>query len=206
MTNRAIASVFLILGSTAISSCAYMQSHKNIEEAQRTYTGYELTNEVGLYKADGKYYIAAEKQQLRRHYPIIHDSVFLDGNNEPSWEKLGSHSQKAYHQISDGTAAVLQRKDGYATLDVLSDEIQDTPELWSDTLPKSARLCHVQAEICGSSSIIPSENAEMQNPLFTKIVSTLDQVCIDWPGTVLYNVSIPVMAPFVFFYQFLNEN
>ena len=38
-----------------------------------------------------------------------------------------------------------------------------------------------------------------------QILSTLDEVIIDWPGTILYNLAIPVMAPFVFFHEFLDE-
>ena len=46
MTFRAITNAFLILGCAQLTSCAYMQTHKNIEEAQTIRTGYELTSDI----------------------------------------------------------------------------------------------------------------------------------------------------------------
>lgn len=184
-----------------------MQTHKNIEESYVLHTGYELTSAIELYRAGDKYFIAAEKQSLRKHYPAIHDSIFLDRNNEPTWEKIKDEKQqKVYRSISAGTASVLQKNDGYASLDVLSDEIRNNPQSWTSVLPANVRQCQVKAEIDGTSTTWAEEASPAQLPVTAKLVSTIDQVCIDWPGTIAYNIAIPVMAPFVFFYEFLNED
>lgn len=201
MNNR-----FLICTCLLLSSCAYMQTHKNIEEAARSHNGYELTSALELYRAGGTYYLAAEKQQLRKHYPAIYDSIFLDGNNAPTWEPLNQGQEKVYRSISAGTATILQRADGYASLDVLSDELKSGTSGWIPTLPAGAQRCKVNAEITGNSTIWAGTEAPTAIPVGIRLLSAIDRVCIDWPGTILYNTAIPVMAPFVFFHQFLNED
>ena len=107
--------------------------------------------------------------------------------------------------VSNGTAVVLQKNDGYADLSVLSEEMKSTDGAWLDTLPAGARRCTIQAEIAGQPTTWLSTASGNDTPIYASALGTLDQVIIDWPGTVLYNVAIPVMAPFVFFYEFLNE-
>lgn len=206
MTFRSTASTCILLASLHLSSCAYMQTHKNIEEAARRYQGYELTPELELYKTGGKYYLATSRHEMQKHYPVIHDTIFLDSNNNPTWEKTGSQHEKVYLPISSGTATVLQRKDGYASLQVLSDEIQNNQVTALAQLPATAQRCTVNAEITGDTIIWPADSNTPEAPLSLKILSTVDRVCIDWPGTLAYNIAIPVMAPFVFFHQFLNED
>lgn len=206
MTFRAITSAFLILGCAQLTSCAYMQTHKNIEEAQTIRTGYELTSDIELYRAGGRYYVAISKQQLRKKYPVIHDSIFLTGNNDPTWQKVGAEETTVYHPVSTGTATVLQRQDGYASIEVLADELKNNNDSWVACLPTGAGKCSVKAEITGTNTIWEGNEPPQSCSMLTRFVSIVDQVCIDWPGTLAYNVAIPVMAPFVFFHQFLNEN
>lgn len=195
----------LLCSSIFLSSCAYMQTHKNIEESFREHTGYQLSGSPELYRAGGHYYLAAEKQQIRLHYPVIHDSIFLIGNNEPQPEKTNKDQVKVYRRISDGTAQVLQLASGYADLQVLSDEINTNPYSWSTSLPAGARRCTTKATIHGEPVTWTDPGSASKAPLAARMLSNTDRVLIDWPGTVLYNVAIPVMAPFVFFYEFLNE-
>ena len=204
MNFRAISSTFMLFCAVQLSSCAYMQTHKNIEEAQIIRTGYELTPDVKLYRSAGNYYIAASRQQLRKIYPAIHDSIFLTENNAPSWRRAGENSDTVYYHISSHTASVLQMQSGYATLDVLAEELKNNP--CTDKLPAGATKCKVNAEITGSSTIWEAGETLDNRSIFTHVISAVDRVCIDWPGTVIYNAAIPVMAPFVFFHQFLNEN
>ena len=206
MTFRAITSAFFMLSCAQLTSCAYMQTHKNIEEAQTVRTGYELTSDIELYRAGERYYVAISKQQLRKKYPIIHDSIFLTGNNDPTWQKIGNEDTTVYHPISSGTAAVLQRQDGYASIEVLADELKNNHDSWVASLTAGAGKCSVKAEIVGENTIWEGNESPQSCPALPRILSTVDQVCIDWPGTLAYNIAIPVMAPFVFFYQFLNED
>ena len=110
-----------------------------------------------------------------------------------------------YRQISSGTATVLQRTDGYAELNILCDELQNSSAPWIESLPTGAQSCSIKAEIVGSSITWPERNSATEAPLAIRALSTIDQVLVDWPGTILYNIAIPIMAPFVFFHEFLYE-
>ena len=188
-----------------LSSCAYMQTHKNIEEAGRQHTGYQLATPLKLYRAGGQYYLAAEQQQLRMHYPVVYDSIFLNENNAPSFRSITSENPTVYFPISRGTGEVMLRQDGYVELSTLKGELQDSGATCSTTLPGGATECRIQATVQGDSATWINPEASTSPGIGTTILSTLDQVVIDWPGTVLYNAAIPIMSPFVFFHQFLNE-
>lgn len=205
MTIKHLMKTGLFTGAVFLSSCAYMQTHKNIEENHKTHSGYHLNTNIQLYRAGGKYYIGAEKQQLRIHYPAIYDSIFLTGHNDPEYLRTGSEYTMMYRQISSGTATVLQRTDGYAELNILCDELQNSSAPWIESLPTGAQSCSIKAEIVGSSITWPERNSATEAPLAIRALSTIDQVLVDWPGTILYNIAIPIMAPFVFFHEFLNE-
>lgn len=205
MTNWARHIICLAAAGSLLSSCAYMQTHKNIEEAYRTHKGYELTNKLELYRAGGQYYLAAKQQWLRRHYPTIHDTVFLTGNNDPSYTPANQETLKVYHPISTGTAQVLQNSQGYAEISVLTDELNSSAGSWQTELPAGATACTIKAEIAGTSHTWLAGEEASSIPLTGTLLSTADKVIIDWPGTLLYNISIPIMAPFVFFHEFLNE-
>lgn len=206
MTSRAIIRTCLLTGSVFLSSCAYMQTHKNIEESFCQHAGYLLKPDFQLLRAGNTYYLSIDKVSLTKSYPIVHDSIFLKDNNEPSIEQANDAATPVYKEISSGTAAVLQQSDGYAALDVLKDELNSSNTPWLESRPAGAATCRIKAEIAGEQVAWIDKNNPTRVPVAVKAISTLDQVVIDWPGTILYNVAIPVMAPFVFFYEFLNEN
>lgn len=196
----------LFTGAVFLSSCAYMQTHKNIEEYSRVHTGYHLDSGLQLYRAGGDYYLAVARQTLRMHYPAIYDSIFLIRNNEPKFTQLGNDQATVYRKISAGTATVLQLKDGYAELGVLSDELRCSDTDWLETLPAGAQLCHIKADIAGAATTWAQPGSGTAVSPGIKLLSTIDEVFVDWPGTILYNLAIPIMAPFVFFHEFLNED
>lgn len=205
MTIKHLMKTGLFTGAVFLSSCAYMQTHKNIEETGREHTGYQLNSEMQLYRAGGDYYLAVEQQRLRMHYPAIYDSIFLIQNNEPEFIQIGNDQTRVYHKISAGTATVLQREDGYAELSVLSDELRNNDTGWLKTLPAGAQSCSIKADIAGTATTWAEPGSGTEVSTSMQILSTLDEVIIDWPGTILYNLAIPVMAPFVFFHEFLDE-
>lgn len=207
MTTRAFITTSLLTSSVLLSSCAYMQTHKNVEESFQNHTGYELTPGLELYSAGSNYYLSAKKKALRRHYPAIHDSIFFKGNNQPTYEEIGAGPGRVvYKTISSGTAAVLQASDGYADLTVLSDELKNSESSWVEQLSSHAQRRSIKAEIVGQPVTWIEDTGTDKVPFAGKVLSKIDEVVIDWPGTVLYNVAIPVMAPFVFFHQFLTED
>lgn len=203
MTMSGIKHILLISSFAILSSCAYMQTSKNVQESSRTYTGYQMTTELSLHQAGNQYYIGTNEYQLRKHYPVIYDTAFLKQHNEPWFETTGEPSKKAYCLISSSTAEVLLRKDGYVELASLKSELIENQDSWTIDLPANARTCEIKAKVSGDTETWPSSIAPAGAP--AKLLGALDFVCVDVPGTVLYNAAIPLMAPFVFFYEFLTE-
>lgn len=206
MTSRAFLRTSLLTGSVFLSSCAYMQTHKNIEESFIQHDGYQLSPDFQLFKAGKSYYLSIDKISLKKTYPVIHDSIFLKDDNAPSLEPIAGTTATVYKEISAGTATVLQQNNGYSDLSVLKDELNSSNSPWLDDRPAGAVACKIQAEIVGQTVTWTDKNSSTDLLTGIKILSTFDQVFIDWPGTLLYNVAIPVMAPFVYFHEFLNED
>lgn len=205
MTMNGIKHILLISSFAILSSCAYMQTNKNVRENSRTHTGYQITPSLSLHKAGGTYYLEAEQQQLRKHYPVIHDTAFLKHHNKPWFETAGDETQKAYHPISSSTAEIIQRKDGYIELSTLKAELEENADSWTTTLPAGARSCLVKAEVKGESETWPGNAQPIPVTSAALILGAADFVCVDIPGTILYNAAIPFMAPIIFFYEFLTE-
>ena len=206
MNYRCIQQSVLIAAMACLSSCAYIQTHKNIEEAGRQHAGYHLNSPLKLYKGGGQYYLQAEQQQLRIHYPAIHDSIFLNQNNALTLTRTSGETSNVYFPISKGTGEVMQLQNGYVELETLKDELLDGQINSISSLPAGAHECTIRSTVQGEpvTWLAPAASEPGTNT-GTAILSTLDKVLVDWPGTVLYNLAIPVMAPFVFFHQFLNE-
>ena len=133
-----------------LSSCAYVQTHKNVEEMGSYFEGEVLdTRDMGLYKKDGRWYISATKAKFKVHYPVVHDSVFRRNDYSPKYELLNTHKQTVvYHPISTYAANILQKSDGYFQLRALGDEIYRTEGAWVEQLPGAARV-PISAEIGG---------------------------------------------------------
>ncbi len=195
----------LLISSILISSCAYMQTHKNIEQWGTYQDGFKVIKPDYIYLSQGDWYIKTEQYKLQRHYPIVHDSVFLEIMDY----KLIPISQCegiVYHRISQGTATVLQRKDGYATLSTLSKEIERDAHCGHSTLPHASKK-HVRALIhAGKDTDLVIKKPVEPSPSFgVKTLSNLDLVFVDTPGTIIYNIAIPFAAPFVFFYSLSKD-
>ena len=192
-----------------VPSCAYMQTHKNVEEMGKVYEGSLLEKGgMSLHSRGGQWYIGAPATKLSKRYPIIHDSVLLTNDNEPTYKPVGKPMQQTYYfRISAGTAACLMRTDGYANLTDLAQEIRsgNTPPLAA--LPGATRHT-IQAQVHAPKGSVPLIN-EQKLPtasITSKTLSKLDFALVDVPGTVVYNVAIPLMAPFVFFHDFTSED
>lgn len=202
----------LAVCSLTLSSCAYMQTHKNVRERGCYYEGQLLPppsqEALSLYRKGGEWYLAARKAQFRLKYPVVYDSVFRTYDNEPRHQLLsdGQSHEVVYHPISAGTAAVLQRADGYAELETMAEELRTTPGEWTASLPGAVSY-PVRAQIVGDRAVtLLGKRHPSQIPLSNRILSQVDRVLIDFPGTLVYNVSIPFMAPFVFFREFSKNN
>lgn len=197
----------LCLAAQAFTSCAYVQTHKNVEEAFCRYEGALIADSPELYRAGGQYFIAAERCVLSKHYPVVHDEVFFDDHQEPKFHVEQKEGDKLYYPISAGTALVLQREDGYASLPILRDEVQRHTALTH--LPKGTRPCVVRAHVAETdvpnAGMTAGPREPGQLPFAVRALSQTEEIVVDWPATFVYNCAVPVMAPFVFFRQFLNE-
>lgn len=190
-----------------MSSCAYVQTHKNVEEQGTHYEGKVLsTDAVQLYQKDGKWYLSATCAKFRLTYPNVHDDVFRRSENDPTFKLVEMDPEVMYHAISPQAAEILQRRDGYFTLNALADEIKRTPGDWLEELP-GARQFPIFADISGSHKYyIKQRRIPQVTPTVNKVLGMLDFVVVDIPATAAYNVAIPFMAPFVFFHEFIKEH
>lgn len=199
--------LLLVLGAQSFTSCAYVQTHKNVEECFYRYEGAQISEKPELYRAGESYFVAADAAVLSKQYPMVHDTVFFDNNNEPKFHVEQMEGKKLYYPISAGTAMVMQREDGYVSLALLSDELQRG--IARPQLPHGAHACTVRAELAekeahGTGMIVSSQGPQ-HLPFWGQMLTLADKVVVDAPATVGYNCLIPVMAPFVFFHRFLNE-
>lgn len=201
--------LWLALFSLLTCSCAYFQTHKNIRAGGTKYSGCQLKQEeISLVQHGSQWYIKAPALTLQKQYPAIHDSVLLTDNNAPTYTPCEEPTGHFYLPISTGTATTLTLADGYANIHDLAGEItrlqSDSP--FARALP-SSRTHRITAQLDGSGTpTIINYSAKPQEVSWTRnLLSKVDFVLIDVPGTVLYNVAIPVMAPIIFFKDFLNE-
>ncbi len=191
---------------TLVSSCAYTQVHKNVKQRGNYYKGFEADAPTTVYESQGRWYLKGKKYHLRLHYPVIYDTVFLEGG-EPSLIHVGASLGDAYQEISQGTAIALRERNGYASLPILQREMQGLGATPISALAKNAKSHRVNAEIADADTPIrvTYANAKNQYRLATKSLSYLTFATVDIPGTLLYNISIPLMAPFYFFYDNYEE-
>ncbi len=181
-----------------------MRTHKNTEQIDSYYIGSEVAKPTEIYQFGNKWYLAVDQYKMRWHYPWIKDTVFMD-EEHPHLYKLGPSEGTVFHPISYGTATVLLRKNGYASLSTLAKEIQDNPSPYLSSLPGATAhkvLAHIDTDKqlpYASSQRVPAK------PSFgIRALAMLQFVVVDIPGTLVYNISMPVAAPFVFFKR-LNE-
>lgn len=188
-----------------------MQTNKNIAEIGAHYVGAELrADNMKLYNRAGEWYVAAPKVLLERRYPVIYDTVYLDRDNKPSesvMETSGDGSQ-LYMPISAGTAKVLQHQSGYAELASLVKESHSSGKPSTESLPDAeSHIIRANVETKnGDVAYYVSNRVPEQPSLPIRVLSQLDKYTVDVIGTLVYNVSIPFMAPFRFFSEFLTED
>lgn len=197
----------LLAAALCLSSCAYVQTHKNIAEAFHDNEGYRVVEPLQLYSVGGTWYIAVQPETLRLHYPVLHDTIFLDTDPNPTYRTVKVKDGLQYHRISSQTAHVLLRSDGYYTLESLMEEVDAMKQEPITSLPRGASkhaiLAQVQANT-GKSVAKTTKRTPESTPVVGKMLSGLDFIVIDLPVSVVYNVAIPVMAPFVFFHRFIS--
>ncbi len=198
--------MILTLAAMSISSCAYMQTHRQIESKSLIYNGFCLKKPEYVYQHDGKWYLKAEELLLRENYPLIHDSVLLKDNNKKA-PVVVSTKGEIYISISSGTAKVLQMKEGYATLSTLRDEMARGQHLRSSGgITAYPVRAHIDAAPQASEYHCYTEQNPQKPGIGTRALSTASLILVDAPGTLVYNAAIPLMAPFFFFYEFITED
>lgn len=200
----------LVLFSCLFPSCAYLQTHKNIKEIGAEYDGYILEKPTSIYRQGDQWYISAQQCKMQKEYPILHDNImFTQQNQQPRYVELHSSSGKktVYVPLSEDTAYVLRQSNGYFTKDVLLQEIRSNADRIQEKLPRKSSHA-VLAEIQGEQRelALDATRSPKTPGAGLSALSWIDRVVIDWPGTLVYNVCIPFMAPFFFFSDFLSDN
>ena len=203
-----ILTLSMLVCGLCLSSCAYLQTHKNVKEAFHVCEGYRLVQPLQLYSAGGAWYLAVQPETMRMHYPTLHDSIFLENDTTPTYNTISKDKPLQYHRISGSTAKVLQRSDGFYTLSSLMEEMKSMDSKPVATLPSGAGRHQVRAVVEAhendNRATLVSRTPE-STPVAGQVLSAVDFVCVDLPGSVVYNVAIPIMAPIVFFRDFLSE-
>lgn len=205
---------FLLPLWVGLSSCAYVQTHKNVQESFVQRQGDRLAAPLRLGRADGAWYICTTvcAGGVTKQYPTVHDEILFDGNNEAQLQPgraTMDQPHTAAWPISSGTATVLMREDGYATLETLSDEMLRNRAGRLDVLPRGMRFYPVKAQIAGAEKatyLLRAADTEPELTFTQEALVQTDRVLVDWPLTAAYNCAIPFMAPVLFFREFLNDN
>ncbi len=216
MKNSIFRSLFLLMSlafiPVSVSSCAYTQLNKQIVEKATVYNGFAVELPISLYSSQGRWYVKVRKIDVQRIRPFVHDSVMLKTAGNVTYgtvKPLSYYTEYQYISISEGTSAVLQRTDGYATLETLCDELKSNYAGAVRELPDSIQH-RVHAEIKSEQGNIVYAAADgqpiRQAGVGVKALSKLAFVCVDIPGTVAYNVSMPIIAPFLFFHSFITDD
>ena len=195
-----------------LNSCAYTQFNKQITEKATVYNGFAVELPLSLYSSQEGWFVKVRKLEVQKIKPFVHDSIML---TDRSKESLGTpkpfshYTEYQYIKISDGTAAVLRRTDGYATLETLCDELKAGYKQGCIAELSDCIQHRVYAQIKteqGNIAYVAADGQPIRKPgVGTKVLSKAALVCVDVPGTVIYNVSMPIMAPFIFFHDFLSE-
>lgn len=186
-----------------------MQTHKNVGELGAYYNGHILDKKdlrVFHDATQHQWYINAREARFKLDYPIIYDSIFQRRDNNPSYRLVRMNSNFVYHPVSESTARVLMRSDGFSQLHVLAEEInRHDAGSWTSS-PHFTKSYNVSATLDGDSTCsIPANRVPIRSPFVSKILKNIDFIVIDIPGTLAYNVAIPFVAPFVFFYEFSHD-
>lgn len=198
----------------SLSSCAYVQTHRNVEESFNRYDGSSLELPLYLVQVGQQWYLPAYHCEggLIKHYPSVYDSVLLKTDNiPPTWNTEAGQGRGVivYYPISSGTATVLMREDGYATLDLLRDELQQRQQSCLRQLPAGARkhavLAHIQSSDEDSVYLIGEKLQDGGNRSSVQMFVWADRLLVDVPLTLAYHAAIPLMAPVLFFKEFFNE-
>lgn len=196
----------------SVSSCAYTQLNKQIEEKATVYNGFAVELPLSLYSSQGRWYVKVRKIDVQRMRPFVHDSVMLKTGGNVTYgtvKPLSYYTEYQYISISDGTAAVLQRADGYATLETLCDEIKSNYAGAVPELPESMQhrvYADIKTEQGNIIYVAAGGKPIRQAGIGIKALSKLALVCVDIPGTVAYNAAMPVIAPFLFFHDFITDD
>ncbi len=194
----------LLASSLLLPSCAYMQTNKSVRELAKNYKGYKLEQPRQLYRSGGTWYVAATPAEYHLSHDFVHDNVFYK-TNDPVMKLRETGTGTAYHAISASTATVLMRPDGYVDSAILAQELMESNSPWLSELPHATTHA-VQAQLVGEEQTAITYSPDTaENAWLYQFLGGLDFLVVDVPGTVIYNVAVPFMAPFVFFHEFLSE-
>lgn len=202
-------SLFLLsLGVLLMPSCVYMQTHKNVEQIGSTTPMGKLERDR-LYRVGNDWCLKAHEVNTKLDYPIVRDETFTGNTRPPIVSEAGPLSEEPiYIPVSEGTAAVMQREDGYVHIGDLVSEMECFKRYY--TSEEARGRVHpagaVRAEAAGESGAVFVNLGKPSTPSMAgSVLGTADLVLVDAPATLAANALLPVIAPFYFFVDFLSH-
>ncbi len=204
--GRKVLRVGIVALVMLFNSCAYVQTHKNVEEMGSYYTGHVLDGQnMELVKSEGRWYIGAQAARFHLRYPIVHDSIFREKKGYPFFKQTKWSGEMEYHPITSYVADVLQTPNGFFDMEGLAQEIAKVPGPWKKSL-RNKQSYSIRAELSEKNFQMEESRIPQKKQPLNFLLGKLDFIVVDVPGTLLYNAAIPLMAPFVFFYEFNQNN
>ncbi|MGN0875012.1 MAG: hypothetical protein ACI4OZ_07480 [Akkermansia sp.] len=202
-------SLFLLsLGVLLMPSCVYVQTHKNVEQIGSTTPMGKLERDR-LYRVGDDWCLRAHEVNTKLDYPLIRDEAFT-GNTRPAIvSEVGPLSEEPiYIPVSEGTAAVMQREDGYVHIGDLVSEMERFKRHYTaeQARGKVRPAGAIRAEAAGESGAVFVNLGKPSSPSAVgSVLGTADLVFVDTPATLAANALLPVIAPFYFFVDFLSH-
>lgn len=202
-------SLFMLsLGVLLMPSCVYVQTHKNMEQIGSTTPMGKLERDC-LYRVGDDWCLRAHEVNTKLDYPVIRDEAFTGNTRPPIVSEAGPLSDEPiYIPVSEGTAAVMQREDGYVHIGDLVSEMErfkrhyTAEQARGRVRPAGA----IRAESAGENGAVFVNLGKPSSPSAVgSVLGTADLVLVDTPATLAANALLPVIAPFYFFVDFLSH-
>ena len=202
-------SLFLLsLGVLLMPSCVYVQTHKNVEQIGSTTPMGKLERDR-LYRVGDDWCLRAHEVNTKLDYPLIRDEAFTGNTRPPIVSEAGPLSDEPiYIPVSEGTAAVMQREDGYVHIGDLVSEMERFKRHYTaeQGRGKVRPAGAIRAEAAGENGAVFVNLGKPSSPSAVgSVLGTADLVLVDIPATLAANALLPVIAPFYFFVDFLSH-
>ncbi|MBT9449439.1 hypothetical protein ICN84_05040 [Akkermansia glycaniphila] len=201
--------------AAACTSCSICRTSLDVAERGTTYEGYEITGVDAVWQKGGNYYVRCPHKQFRLHYPWVKDPVFRP-ELQPAYIPLPQEGETlyAFHRISPDVAYALVHTNGFDMLNQLHTELDATPDAW---IPEPSFSASGVRRIPSKAIVGDKDKPSLQTAAIRseketssawawQTLAVLDAIVVDIPGTALYNIAMPLIAPYRVIQDISNDN